>query len=120
MGFWVVLCILPRRIDSAIAGPEEAKNPAGERCPRSDSDLSNGIKFGKNLANLPKQFAANVDYRFEFQKCRQLFIRAHNKTLSAVAMRVSNSDRLSFRINSWDTPPAPLQPFLLRFSPHIS
>jgi hypothetical protein len=29
--------------------------------------------------------------RFEFQKRRQLFIRAHNETLS-VAMRVSNKD----------------------------
>jgi len=92
--------LVPRRIDSAIAGPEEAKNPAGEGCPRSDSDLSNGIEFGKNLANLSKQFAANVDYRFEFQKPRQLFIRAHNKTLSVVAMRVSNSDRLPVRIKS--------------------
>ena len=92
--------LVPRRIDSAIAGPEEAKNPAGERCPRPDSDLSNGIEFGKNLANLSKQFAANVDYRFEFQKRRQLFLGLHDVTLSVVAMRVSNSDRLPVRIKS--------------------
>jgi hypothetical protein len=28
-----------RRIDSAIAGLEKAKNPSGEKCPPPDSDL---------------------------------------------------------------------------------
>jgi hypothetical protein len=31
--------------------------------------------------------------RFEFQKGSQLFIRAHNETLSVAAMRVSDPDR---------------------------
>ena len=76
------------------------REPSGERCPPPDSDLSNGIEFGKNLANLSKQFAANVDYRFEFQKRRQLFIGSHNKTLSVVAMRVRNKDRSPRTIHS--------------------
>jgi hypothetical protein len=36
--------------------------------------------------------------RFEFQKRSQLFIGAHNETLSVVAMRVSNPDRSRARI----------------------
>jgi hypothetical protein len=36
-----------------------------------------------------------VDRPLQFQKCRHLFIRAHNKTLS-VAMRVNNPDRSPF------------------------
>jgi hypothetical protein len=35
----------------------------------------------------------------EFHKSSQLFIRAHNKTLSVVAMRVSNSDCSPVGIN---------------------
>jgi hypothetical protein len=37
--------------------------------------------------------------RFQFQKRSQLFIRAHNETLSVVAMRVSNPDCSSLRIH---------------------
>jgi hypothetical protein len=37
--------------------------------------------------------------RFKFEKRRQLFIRAHNETLSVVAMRVSNPDRFPVGIN---------------------
>jgi hypothetical protein len=33
---------------------------------------------------------AIANYRFEFQKSRQLFLRAHNETLSVVAMCVGN------------------------------
>jgi hypothetical protein len=35
---------------------------------------------------------ARANRRFEFHKRRQLFLRAHNETLSVVAMRVSNED----------------------------
>jgi hypothetical protein len=44
--------------------------------------------------------------RFQFDKCRQLFIRSHNETLS-VAMRVHNSDRSPVGINRWDPAQAP-------------
>lgn len=47
---------------------------------------------GLGITTLSQQFAASVDYRFEFQKCSQLFIRMHNETFSVAAMRVSNED----------------------------
>jgi hypothetical protein len=34
----------------------------------------------------------------KFQKCSQLFIRTHNKTLAIAAMRVSNPDCSAFNI----------------------
>jgi len=37
--------------------------------------------------------------RFKFNKRSQLFICAHNETLSVVAMRVSNEDRSPARIH---------------------
>jgi hypothetical protein len=37
--------------------------------------------------------------RLKFDKRGQLFIRAHNETLSVVAMRVCNEDRSSVGIN---------------------
>ena len=40
-----------------------------------------------------------VNRPFQFQKRRQLFIRAHNETLSIAAMRVSNPDRSPLGIN---------------------
>jgi hypothetical protein len=35
---------------------------------------------------LSRQFAAGANHRFEFDKRGQLFIRAHNETLSSAAM----------------------------------
>ena len=52
--------LFPRRVDSAIAGPEEAKNPAGKG-PPPDSDPFSDAEFGKNLANLSRQFAASAN-----------------------------------------------------------
>jgi hypothetical protein len=40
--------LFPRRVDSAIAGLEEAKNLAGKVLP-PDSDRLNDAEFGKNL-----------------------------------------------------------------------
>jgi hypothetical protein len=68
-----------------IAGPEGAKNPAGES-PPPDSDPFDGVESGKNLASLSSQFAARANSRFEFQKRSQLFIRSHNETFSVVAV----------------------------------
>jgi hypothetical protein len=42
----------------------------------------------KSLASSSNQFAATPNRRFEFNKRSQLFIRAHNETLSVVAVRV--------------------------------
>jgi hypothetical protein len=46
------------------------------------------VKFGAGRANR----------RFQFEKRRQRFIRAHNETLSIVAKRVSNPDCSPFAI----------------------
>jgi hypothetical protein len=42
---------------------------------------------------LSNQFAANADYRSDFNKRGQFLIRTHNETLSVAAMRVRNPDR---------------------------
>jgi hypothetical protein len=39
------------------------------------------------------------------QKSSQLFMHAHNETLSVAAMRVSNEDRSPARVHSCDTAP---------------
>jgi hypothetical protein len=67
-----------------VAGLEEAKNPAGKVL-RLIQDRLSDAEFGKNAAKLSNQFAANADRRFAFQKCRQLFTRSDNETLSVVA-----------------------------------
>jgi hypothetical protein len=60
-----------RRVDSAIAGLEEAKNLAG-RVLRLIQDRLGDAEFGKNLTKLSKQFAASADQGFEFQKITSL------------------------------------------------
>jgi hypothetical protein len=40
-----------------------------------------------------------MNRRFNFHKRGQLFISAHNETLSVVAVRVHNPDRSPFGIN---------------------
>src|SRR6266550_9084640 len=84
--------LFPRRVNSAIAGLEQAKNLAGES-PPADSDPLSDAESGENYANLSNQFAASANRPFQFQKRSQLFIRKHNETLTVVAMRVSNSER---------------------------
>ncbi len=55
MGYF--LSGFPRRIDSAIAGLEEAKNLAGKVL-RLIQDRLSDAEFCKNLANLSNEFAA--------------------------------------------------------------
>jgi hypothetical protein len=43
-------------------------------------------EFRKTLAGLSRQFAASADHRFKFQKRSQLFVGAHNETLSVAPM----------------------------------
>jgi hypothetical protein len=54
------------------------------------TSLEDDRRVCKNLANLSKQFAASADCGFIFHKRCQLFIRAHNETLSVVSVRVCN------------------------------
>jgi hypothetical protein len=98
MDAWFFLSF-PRCNTSRIAGPEGAKNLAGQKCPPPDSNPFSGVEFGKNLARLSRQFAASVDRGFEFHKSGLLFIGAHNETVPIIAVRVSNPDRSPFGID---------------------
>jgi hypothetical protein len=51
-----------------------------------DSDSFSDAEFGKNRANLLRQFAASANRRFKPNKRSQLFIRTHNETNSVAAM----------------------------------
>jgi hypothetical protein len=63
MDAWFFLSF-PRCDTSRIAGPEGAKNLAGQKCPPPDSNPFNGVEFGKNLARLSRQFATGANRRF--------------------------------------------------------
>jgi hypothetical protein len=67
------LFLFPRRVDSAIAGREEAKNLAGKVI-RLIQDPFDDAESGENRASLSRQFAAAVNRQFEFEKRGQLFI----------------------------------------------
>ena len=87
-----------RRIGSAVAGLEEAKNLAGKVL-RLIQDRLSDAECGKNAAKLSNQFAASANRRFEFKKRSELFICTHDKALPVAAMRVSNPDRSPVGIN---------------------
>jgi hypothetical protein len=80
---------------SGIAGPEETKN-LGEKSPPPDSDPFSDAKFGKNRARLSRQLSASANWRFEFQKRSQLFVRTCNETLSVVVTMCQHCS-----LNSW-------------------
>jgi hypothetical protein len=72
-----------------IAGREEAKNLAG-KSPPPDSDPFSDAESGRDLADLSSQFATRANSRLKFQKRSELFLCAHNKTLSVAAIGVRN------------------------------
>jgi hypothetical protein len=53
------------------------------------------------------RLAGAVNRRFEFHKRSQLFLLAHNETLSVAAMSVGNENRSPFGIHGWDATPTP-------------
>src|SRR5437667_2921312 len=61
----------------------------------------------KNLVRCRGQFAAAPSHRFQFQKSRQLFIRADNETLSVAVMRVNNEVRSLVGIHPLRHQPTP-------------
>jgi hypothetical protein len=88
---------LPRRVVSAIAGLEEAKNLAGKVLRLIQIGLST-----PSLAKTTPACQANSPHAqiadSSSKNRRQLFIRSHNETLSVAAMRVSNPDGSPVRI----------------------
>jgi hypothetical protein len=74
-------------------GKMQQSNQAGESHP---PDLDPSLQ---NLRQLVKKIAARADGRFQFKKRGQLFISAHNETLSVVPVRVCNPDRSPVGIN---------------------
>jgi hypothetical protein len=79
-----------------MAGPEEAKNPAG-KSPPPDSDPFSDAELGKNLAFSSSTIAATAN-RFQFEKRSQHFVRTHNETLFVAMQRLGQSAR-AFGIN---------------------
>jgi hypothetical protein len=77
-------------------GDEE---PSREKVLRLIQDPFGDAKSLKNLASVSSAIDTNADRRFEFQKCRQPFIRTHDVTLPVVPMSVCNPDRSSVGIN---------------------
>jgi hypothetical protein len=51
------------------------------------------------VANASASIFRRASRRFEFKKRSQLFISAHDETLSVTAMRVNNPDRLPVAIH---------------------
>jgi hypothetical protein len=99
---------LPATLILRFAGPEGAKNPAGEMSSASFQIRFNGGKVrGVDL------------WDFSRTKRSQLFIRTRNKTLSVAAMCVSNPDR-SARLESIAEMHPQLHPALLRLSAIVS
>jgi len=60
----VLSFLLPRRVASAVAGLEEAKNPAGKVFSLIQDRLSDA-EFGKNRAGLSSKLTATADRRFK-------------------------------------------------------
>jgi hypothetical protein len=100
----------PRWVDSAIAGSGKRRRTQRGKSSRLIQDLRDA-EFGRNLANLSNQNAASADRRFQFDTTQSAFIRAHNETLSVVAMRICNPDCSTLAIEL--KPQAKLQPTFL-------
>jgi hypothetical protein len=93
----------PRSVVILIAGPEEAKNPAGES-PPPDSDPFSDAEFGKNPGTPSRQFAAALNRRFKFDKGCEVFIRSRDETLSVAAMGVSYEIVRRLQLTAADSP----------------
>jgi hypothetical protein len=92
------LLFFPAALSQLIAGPEGAKNLAGES-PPPDSDPFSDAKSDENYSSSSRQFTRSANRRFEFQKSRQLFLRVRNEPLSVAAVRVCDPDRSPVGIN---------------------
>jgi hypothetical protein len=97
----------PAALTQLVAGPDEAKNHSGKKCPPPGSDPFNDAEFGKISPARQEKTAVVPNRRFKVQKRSQLFIRVHNETLPVVAVCVSNEDRSPVGINRRDTAPTP-------------
>jgi hypothetical protein len=51
----------PAALTQLVAGPDEAKNHSGKKCPPPDSDPFSDAEFRKNLASLSSLFAATAN-----------------------------------------------------------
>jgi hypothetical protein len=92
----MILPSFPRCVTSLGCGSGRRSTRRG-KCPRLIQDPFSNAECDENPAALSNQFAAKG--RFEFQKCRQLFIGLYNEPVSVAAMWVNNPDRSPLRIN---------------------
>ena len=89
----VLFSFFPAELILERADPEEAKNPAGENVLRLIRIRLATVSLAKISPTCQDNSTASADYRFEFQKRRQLLICANDETFSVAAMRVCNPDR---------------------------
>ena len=73
-------------------------------CKRLDYGINGDYEVSADATDLKREA---WNHRFEFQKRSQLFICAHNETLSVVAMCVCNPDYSPVGTNRWDAAPTP-------------
>jgi hypothetical protein len=97
-GFIVLPFFFPAELPLWVAGPEEAKNPAGGVTSARFRSVKRRPVW-KKFVNPSTLIAASTDHRFKFQKPSQLFIRTHNETFFVAAMCVGDPDRSPLRIN---------------------
>jgi len=84
--------LFPRYVDFAIRGFGRGEEPSGANVLRLIRIRLSDAESGKISLGCQAAKAATANRRFQFYKRGQLFIGAHNETLSIIAMRVSNED----------------------------
>jgi hypothetical protein len=90
--------LFPAWLDFWSRGSGRGEEPGGEEVLRL-IQIRLATRILKKSGQLVKPIRRKPAPPIKFQKRRQLFIRAHNETLSVVAMRVNDPDRSPFGIN---------------------
>jgi hypothetical protein len=96
---YLFLSFSPLRWFSGIAGPEEAKNLAGQEGPPPDSNPFSDAEVWRKLRHLVKTIRRKSELPLRVPQTPSAFLRAHDETLSVVAMRVRDKDRSPVGIN---------------------
>jgi hypothetical protein len=91
----VLSFLFSRWLTLRLPGLKEGKKTPREGLsyPAPDSDLSNGVEFGKISVAGQDKTPRPGTAGFKFDKRGQLLIRMHNETLSVVTMCVRHKDR---------------------------
>jgi len=96
----------PLTLISVIAGPEGAKNLAGNVLRLIQIRITTP-SLGKISSACQVNSPKRANRPFHFHKRGQLFIRSHNEPLTVAAMRVTNEDCSPVGIHAWHAAPTP-------------